>query len=314
MNKRNIRLIISSATICITAFAFAVNAEASDTPKITSTTTTNAITTLTDQESQAVSQAAGRVLFHAEHAQTAIVDKKKGEALKQINQGIKLIQIIKSAVPKYKVSTKISSSGATYETSDVITQRYVVVTSTSFVEDVILPVIQSKATKSPHHKAVQPPAEDFSVAHRMTVTLDTLLASRMLDMAKINIKAGNLDKATKALNEIQNHGVILNTVEVPLPLSSAIDNLYVAQAEISKKLYKDASVTLKEASSDLKAYEKITGDKYSKNIESITQKINKLTSSVDYQNDENKIEALMKKSKGEIASWWSDVKSWVQKK
>ncbi len=99
-----------------------------------------------------------------------------------------------------------------------------------------------------------------------------------------------------------------------MPLASAVDNLYLAQAEISKKLYKDASLTLKMASSNLKAYEKITGNAHSKNICSITHKINKLTSSVDHQKDKNEIEMLMKNSKSSVASWWSDVKSWVQKK
>ncbi len=314
MQKRNIRLIISSATICITAFAFSMSAEASDKAKITSTTTTNAITTLSNQESQAVSEAAGRVLFHTEHAQIAIADKKKEEAMKQIEQGVKLIKIIKNAVPKYKVSTQISSSGMIYTASDIVAQRYVVVTSSSFIEDVVTPVIQGKKSKTLHHKIVQAPEEDFSVSRRMTITLDTLLAGRMLNIAEAKLKAGKLVQAAKALREIQSHGVILNSVEVPLPLASAVDNLYLAQAEIAKKHYKNANVTLKEAANDLKAYEKITGDAHRKDINIITKKINKLTSSLDHQEDKNKIEALMKNSKSDIASWWSSVNSWVQKK
>lgn len=308
MHKKNIKLIISSAAICITALTFAMNANASDKPKITSITTTNAISTLTDQESQAVSQAAARVLFHAERAQTAIANKNKDVALKQIKQGIKLIRIIKKAVPKYKVSTQISSAGIKYKTSDIIAQRYVIVSENSFVENIITPVIQKK--NKPLHKVALAPTEDFSVSRRITITLDTLMADRMLNVAKAELTKGKPAQAEKALNELQNHGVILNSIEVPLPLASAVDNLYLAQTEISTKHYKDANVTLKAAANDLKAYEKITGDTHSKRIHEIAKGINKLTSAIDHQKDGKKIEALMKSSKGDIATWWNDVKSW----
>jgi len=313
--KNNIKLMISSATVCITVFAFGISADASEKPKITSTSTTKAITTLTDQESLALSQAAGRVLFHAEQAQVAIADKKKDEALKQISQGIKLINIIKGAVPQYKITTNIKSPGGSYKSSDIITQRYVIVSSNSFVENAVMPVIQrGKSQLSHHHKNAKAAVVDYSVARRMTATLDTLIAGRMLDVARSNVKAGKLDQAAKALLEIQSHGVILDSVEVPLPLASAVDNLYLAQAELSKKHYRNASATLTEASNDLKAYEKITVGAHGKNVHAIAKKIDALTSAINRQKDERKIKNIMEKSKDDIASWWSDAKSWINNK
>lgn len=302
--------IVRVTAICATVFTAGISAHAGETSKITSVTTTKALSTLTDQESQAVSQAAGRVIYHTEQAQLAIADKKKDAALKQINQGLKLIRIIKSAIPKYKVTTNIKTSDISYKTSENIAQRYVTVLNSSFVENVVMPVVQGKnGGMSNHHKSSQNPKEDYSMARRMTVTLDTLVAGRMLNIAKADVKANKLKEAGNALTEVQSHGVILSSVEVPLPLASAVDNLYLAQSEMSRKHYKNAYVTLKEASSDLKVYEKINGETHSKAARAIAQKIDKLTS-VD---DKSKIESLMRNAKGDIASWWSDVKSWVHK-
>ncbi len=311
INRNRMASIVRVTAICATVFTAGISAHAGEASKITSVTTTKALSTLTDQESQAVSQAAGRVLYHTEQAQLAIADKKKDAALKQINQGLKLIRIIKSAIPKYKVTTNIKTSDISYKTSENIAQRYVTVLNSSFVENVVMPVVQGKKGGiSGHHKPSQNPKEDYSMARRMTVTLDTLVAGRMLNIAKAEVKANKLKEAGNALTEVQSHGVILSSVEVPLPLASAVDNLYLAQSEMSKKHYKNAYVTLKEASSDLKVYEKISGGTHSKAARAIAQKIDKLTS-VD---DKSKIESLMRNAKGDIASWWSDVKSWVHKK
>jgi len=169
--------IVSFVAICVTVFTFGISVQARESSKITSSTKIKVLTTLTDQEAQAISQAAARVLYHTEQAKLAIADKKKDEALKQINQGIKLIRIIKSAVPKYKITTSIKSSGLSYKSSEDVVQRYVTVFNNSYIEDVVTPVVQAKKSKAVHHhhKSSGRPEEDFSTARRMTVTLDTLL-------------------------------------------------------------------------------------------------------------------------------------------
>jgi len=312
INKKLMISTAHAAVVCAVVVTSSMNAHAGETPKITSETTTKVLTTLTDQEAQAVSQAAGRVLYHTEHAQLAIADKKKDAALKQINQGLKLLQIIKRAVPKYKVTTHIKASDISYKTSEDVAQRYVTVLNSSFVENVVMPVVQWKKTgMSHHHKSSQNPEEDYSMARRMTVTLDIALADSILHIAKADVKAGKLKVAGDALTEIQRHGVILRSVEVPLPLASAVDNLYLAQTEMSKKHYKNASITLKEASNDLKAYEKINGDTKSKSAHKVAKEIDKLTSKIDTQHDKKKVESLMKNAKDDIALWWRDVRSWM---
>ncbi len=314
MNKKRMTTIVSTVAICATVLMSGINAQAGESAKITSSTNVKALSTLNDQEAQAVSQAAARVLYHTERAKLAIADKKKNEALKQINQGIKLIRIIRHAVPKYKITTSIKASDLSYKTSEEVAQRYVTVVNNSYVEDVITPVVQAKKSKAFHHqhKATANPEEDFSMVRRTSVTLDTFLASRMLNVAKTDVKANKMADAGKALMVIQTSGVVLDSVSVELPLAEAADNLYLAQAEMSKHHYKNALVTLKKASESLKAYGKMSGHAHGKRIGALTNKIDKLTSAIDAHHNKKEIEAMMEKSKEDMASWWHEVKSWFK--
>ncbi|PCI45525.1 MAG: hypothetical protein COB41_01470 [Proteobacteria bacterium] len=304
---------IGTAVVCASALGFGMSAQASESSKITSTTNVQELSTLNNQETQAISQAAARVLYHTERAKLAIADKKKDEALKQVAQGIKLIKIIHKAVPKYKITTNIKASGLKYKTSEEVAQRYVTVIDNSYVEDVVTPVVQAKKSKSfHHHKAIVNPEEDFSMVRRTTVTLDTFLAGRMLNIAKADIKANKLDDAGKALTVIQTNGVMLDAVSVELPLAEAADNLYLAQAEMSNHHYKNALLTLKKASENLKAYGKISGHTHAKEVGILTHDIDRLTSAIDAHHDKKKLESMMKDASNDMTSWWHEVKSWFK--
>ncbi len=316
MNRKRMASIAGSVALCATVFAFGINAQAKGNSGITSSTNVKAISTLTNKEDRAIALAAARVLYHTEQAKLAIADKKKGEALKQINQGIKLIRIIRIAVPKYKITTNIKASGLSYKSSNDVSQRYVTVFNSSYVEDVVTPVVQAKKSKvfHHHHKSSAKPEEDFSMARRMTATLDTLLAGRMLNVAKADVKANKMAAAGKALTTIQTNGVILESVTVPLPLADAADNLYLAQSEMSRKHYRNAYVTLKEASKNLKIYEKISGNIHSKEAGNLIKKIDSLTSKIDTHKNKMEVKTIMESSRGEMSSWWREVKSWFKKK
>jgi len=79
---------------------------------------------------------------------------------------------------------------------------------------------------------------------------------------------------------------------------------------MSKHHYKNALVTLKKASESLKTYGKMNGHMHSKQVSVLTNKIDKLTSAIDHHHNKKEMAALMEKSKGDIVSWWHDVKSW----
>ncbi len=151
------------------------------------------------------------------------------------------------------------------------------------------------------------------MSHRMTATLDTLLAGRMLNIAKADVKANKMVNADKALMEIQTDGVVLSSVTVPLPLADASDNLYLAQSEMSRKHYRNAYATLKEASKDLKAYEKISGNIHSKEAGRLIRKIDGLTSKIDAHKNKKDIKSIMENSRGDITSWWREVKGWFKR-
>ncbi len=312
MNKKRLATIASTVAICATVFTLGISAQAGESAKITSSSDVKALSTLNDQEAQAVSQAAARVLYHTEQAKLALAGKKKDTALKQINQGIKLVRIIHSAVPKYKITTNIKASDLSYKTSEEVAQRYVTVVNNSYVEDVVTPVVQAKKSKAfhHHHKTAINPEEDFSMVRSTTVKLDTFLAGRMLAIAKADIKANKLADAEQALTTIQTNGVVLESVSVELPLAEAADNLFLAQAEMANQHYKNASVTLKKASESLKAYKQLSGHTHAKRIATLTKSIDKLTSAIDAHHNTKEIKSLMESSKKDMAAWWHEVKSW----
>ncbi len=148
------------------------------------------------------------------------------------------------------------------------------------------------------------------MVRRTSVTLDTFLAGRMLNIAKMDIKANKMADAGKALTAIQTRGVVLDSVAVELPLAEAADNLYLAQAEMSKHHYSNALVTLKKASASLKIYGKMNGHTHSKPVGVLINKIDKLTSAIDARHNKKETKAMMEHAKADITSWWHDVKSW----
>jgi len=312
--KNRINSMVSVAAICATAFTFGINAQAGERAVITSSTTITPITTLSKRETQSLSLAANRVLYHTEQALLAVADKSKGRALKQINQALKLEKIVRTSSPKYKITTTINASKTHYKSSEDITQRYITVFSDSVLENVITPVMQAKKGGVFHHKSAGVSADqDFSMKDRLVVSLDTMLANRLLHTAKADVKAKKLIAANDALTMIKRKAVIIESVSVPLPLSDAADDLYLANNEMAGRQYHDAYLTLKKASTDLKAYEKISGDVRSKDVRTLTTKIDALTAKVDNLKDKGDIAATMDKAKNDISSWGHDVKGWFKK-
>ena len=128
----------------LVTLSFTAQADEKANPKITANADIKPVATLTDKEALAVSFAAGRVLQHVENARLAILDKKTDKALKQVEQGLKLIGIIESTVPKLKVTTDITSGNMSYHNEDEVAQRYVSMFNESYVEDILTPVVQAK--------------------------------------------------------------------------------------------------------------------------------------------------------------------------
>ena len=305
----------------VLALSLTAQAAEKGSPRITSSNVVKPLASLTNEETQAVSLAAGRVLIHTEKARLAIAKKKKEEALKQIDLGLKLIKIIENTVPKRKVITDIRSGDIIYHQEEEVAPRYVLIYDEQHEEDIVTPVVQARkggalkaATKSDPKKtnekyAAIAPKEDFSAWRHTSMKLDVLLAKGMLERAKKDIKVGKTADASVALNSLQDNGIIFRSFSTELPLVEAADNLKLAQMEINEKKYSQALATLKLTSDDLKKYETLAGDSRSKEVKTLYLEIDNLTSSIKAKN----LKGEMEKAGKRVASWWSRTVKWFKK-
>lgn len=314
-------LCVALVLIAVVTFSFTAQADEKANPKITANSNVKAVATLTDKEAQAVSFAAGRVLQHVENARLAILHKKTDKALRQVEQGLKLVNIIENTVPKLNVTTDIKSGNISYHNEDEVAQRYVNVFNESYVEDIITPLVQAKkegkgkqlkSKKEGEDKgktSAEPALEDFSMWNYATVKLDVVLAKHLLEMAEKTIKDGKNADADAALLDLQTRGVIFSFTEVELPLVEATDNLKLAQLQAKSGEYAEALTTLKLASDDLKRYERITGESRSKEVRSLHQEIDKFTKSLEGEKD---LKKAMENAEKEISSWTDRALKWLR--
>ncbi len=283
-----------------------------DKARITAETDIQPLAMLSAQESQAMSLAAGRILLHTDNARMAIADKDKKTALKEIEQGLTLVNVIENAIPKYKVTTTITTGDMTYTAEDEVNKRFVPVFNEQYIEDVIAPVVQAKSKKpaSHGHKADGTPSiVDYSIWRQSTMKLNIVMAGDALALAKAELQKGNFDNADVALALLQAEGVVFEFSEAELPLTEAADDLKLAQLEVSEGKTDQAQATLKRASDNLKKYESISGENRAKDVRELHQEIDKLAKSLS--KDDHSDNALKKAGK-EIASYWERVVKWFK--
>lgn len=283
-----------------------------DKARITAETDVKPLVTLSAQEAQAMSLAAGRILLHTDAARLSIALEDKKKALDEINQGLTLVKVVENALPKYKVTTKITTGDVIYTDEDEVSRRFVSVFNEQYIEDVIAPVVQAK---SKHAKANDkkssgvPPIMDYSVWRKSTMKLDVVVAADALFLAKDELEKNHFDNASIALAILQTEGVIFEFDEIELPLTEAADNLKLAQLEVSEGKTEQAQATLKRASDSLKKYQSIAGESRAKDVHELSQNIDKLATSLTKGNHSR---AILKKTEKEIASYWQRVVKWFK--
>ncbi len=281
--------------------------------RITAETDIQPLVTLTDQESQVISLAAGRILLHTDNARIAIAAKDKKTAMEEIEQGLTLVKLVERSLPKYKITTKIKTDDVTYSDEDEVSRRFVTVYNEQFIEDVIAPVVHEKAKtlKGRHgHKSTNSRFfEDYSVWRQAAMKLNIVMADNALKLARDELEKGNLDNADLTLALLQAEGVVFEFDEVELPLTEAADDLKLAQLELSEGKIDQAQATLKRASDNLKKYERISGDSRAKDVRELQKEIDKLGKSLAKgDHSENTLEKAGKK----IASYWERVVKWFK--
>ncbi len=299
---------------------------AADNVRITASTDVKPVATLSAQESQALSLAAGRILLHTDKARLAIAEEDKSAALNEIDQGLTLVKIIQNSMPKYKVTTKIEAGGVSYNADDEVSRNFVAIYDEQYIENVTEPVIQSKkkalvqntvkpgdgktaAAAKEAEKQIIAPLEDFTIWRHSSMRLNIALAADALDLAKIELNNGRSSHADSALALLQSNGVVFELHEMEMPLVEAADNLKLAELEISEGKSEEARITLKLASDDLKKYEQIIGESRAKEVRELHQKIDRLSESLE-KGDGSK--STLEIAKKEIASYWNHVRTWFK--
>lgn len=311
-----------SSAVLATALLVAFPVQAADKPRISANTDIKPVATLSAQESQTISLAAGRILLHTDKARHAIAGKDREAALGEINQGLTLIKIIQNAMQKYIVTTKIEAGDVTYSSEEEVSKRFVPVFDELYIEDVVEPVIQAKrkaqgatkAAKEKHAakkraKPVLIPMEEFSVWRHSSMKLNIVMAAGALALAKTELEKDKNDNADSALALLQSAGVTFEFDEIELPLIEAADNLKLAELEISEGKREEAIITLKLASDDLKKYERIAGESRAREVRELHQEIDKLSESLEKEDGSKN---TLDKAKKEISSYWDRVRKWFK--
>lgn len=282
-------------------------------PRITAKTEIHPVAKLTDEESRAISIAAGRVLKHTAQAMEALGDEKKDEALKHIDKGLTLLSIIENAVPHHKVKTEIMSGDITYEDEDEVSQRLVPIFDELDDIEIINTVVQAKKRNKKSEKkgaVTDLPVVTFAGIDYTTVKLNTYLAGNMLERAKKNISNDKIRDSISDLRTIQVNGVIFEFDEVDLPLERAADNLKLAELELKHKdRREEARAALDAASDALGEYEKVTGDHRSNEVRSLNKEIDKLSKTISSKMSMTDKEKAVSK----ISDWWDRVVKWFKK-
>jgi hypothetical protein len=321
--EKNMRITEFFAWVFITAlsFSFTVQADEKARPEINADSEIRSVTSLTDKEARDMSFAAGRVLQHVENARIAISGNDTDKALKQVDQGLKLIHIIQNTAPKIRVVTDIKSGDISYHDEDEVAQRYIAVLSGSYIEDILTPIVQArqerigsqmkskKESKFPGTPSAISTFDDFCTWRQTTMKLDVLLAKRLMEGADKSIRSGNYEDADAALLDLETRAVTFTYSEAQLPLIAAADSLKRAQLQIKSGENAQALSTLKLASDELKKYEQITGGNRGKEVRVLHHEIDNYIKTLE---GEHHLKKTMENTDKMISSWWDRAVKWFQ--
>ena len=258
---------------------------------------------LTSDEWRAMSLAGNRILKHTDQALTALADKKNDEATTNIDQGLKLVEIIDAALPASTVTTDIKSGALSYTDSDSVKPTFVPIYREYDTVDVLSPVTAQKQAKAGAAPVIAVPDVSYAGFDYTGVKLDLRLARQDLQTAEDLIKKDDTKAATAALQDILATGVIFEYSSMDQPLARAMDNLRLAESELKADHPDQAKNALAGASEALKNYEKMTGDTGSKDVKKLYQELDEETKTVAQEKPET--------FSPKVSDWWGRVKNWL---
>lgn len=271
---------------------------------------------LNDREANDVALCGSRIVKHVVQAREALQHKDEAGAAKHVKQASKLLAIIDSVLPRYKVTTEIKSGELVYNDEDEFMPQYITLFEELERRDILTPIAQAK--QAADQKNANPEAADEEVPMAVThadidmssIRLDLVLTRRMLAVAGKLLDEKKPQQADTELMMFLARGVVFVYNEVDLPLEEAADNLKLAEWELKEGRRKEAKAALHVAIDQLKAYEKQVGENRGKEVQALHQEIEKLTHELA---EGEATEESNKEHAAKVESWWQRATKWFRK-
>lgn len=262
------------------------------TPRITAEVETQPHSQLSVAERQALSQAAGRILFHVDKARQAVADNEKDQALHHLSRGLLLARIIDKTAPAYQVKATISAGDLVYQDEDTVKMLTIPIYAELGKVSVLAPIEAAKREAAKEGRTSGTPVVQQVELHHTAVSLDVAMAKRSLVTAKAALTNDQPEAADQALRALQATSVTFTYGETNLPVVRARENLTLAQSLVEQQRPEDARFALHEASSALAVYgTQVDGSRAAK-VQRLRQKIEELAQTVEQHDHERAAERI----------------------
>jgi hypothetical protein len=282
---------------------FAIAALAAE-PRITATSRAERSHELTPAERRATSLAAGRILRHAYLARQAVTEEDGKKVAQEVDQGLKLVQIIESVQPKYTVTAEIKAGKLSYSADEVVAPPLVPIYDEIGEVELIGPLAAAKKEQQSGDDSTEV-VEDVSVEHT-SLLLNLAFAKAGLTQAKKALAEGDWKHTDQALALVQ-RSAVFEVDALDAPLATARENLYLAHSRVQGGDLEGARTALDAASEALENYAKIAGEERSAEVEKLRGEIEKLSTEIagGKQGD-----SATEQVEERILSWWDRVVQW----
>jgi hypothetical protein len=273
-------------------------------PRITATSRAKPSHELTPAERRATSLAAGRILRHAYLARQAVTEEDKEKVDQEVDQALKLVQILESVEPKYVVTAEIDAGKLSYKADEVVTPPLIPIYDEVGEVELIGPLEAAKKEKRGGDDSTEA-VEEVDVEHT-SLALNLAFAKAGLRQAKKALGEGDWKSTDRALADVQRSAVFeVDTLDAPL--ATARQNLYLAHSRVQNGDLEGTRAALDEASQALDNYAKIGGTGRSAEVEKLRSEIDGLSNEIasGKQGD-----STSEKIDERILSWWDRVVQW----
>ncbi len=305
-----IKNVLFPGFLCLFVFTGLIAAQSAFSAKIEQKVTIIPAKPLTDSEQKLISSLAVKVLKHIVKARGDIHDKSLKNAKREINQALKLIEIIRAGLPTTKIKDHIwvAQKHLSYENTDEVLPDLVPIYASLEAVESFVPVEKvkehvDKAREALENKDKEKAEKELALAAAglVFVEIDLPLGyteRKVTEAAHLLAKneAKKADEALKAAEE----GVQVISVAIYNPVVLAEKSLWQAAEQYGMGKYKAAVIALNRAKEYLKRAAKKADEKTKKEIDELKEKIDDL---------EKKLDDLEKKTGEEVKGLKQDMKN-----